>query len=255
MLSELKTRYLYASMAELRSKNRTRTPAPGPNTTGTAGTTPAAAITGATGKARASGTAGAAEPIIREALVDAQTVALRGPRPAWKGWRVRHLAAIGIAMAGALLVFGMGRTLLWGGDHARFSRDQLDRVSPYLSRGARSENGRGPAFVARIRDGWSALQASKRTLVAADLVETLRKSGVRDVMIYDDDGLLRIQALGEQSPRLLPGLEPERCSETRTRPMRFKPLPLRDFRRILANQRAESTAETPVSPSRGSRAP
>ncbi len=164
MLSELKTRYLYASMAELRSKNRTRTPAPEPNTTGTAGTTPAEATTGTTGKARASGTAGAAEPIIREALVDAQTVALRGPRPAWKGWRVRHLAAIGIAMAGALLVFGMGRTLLWGGDHARFSRDQLDRVSPYLSRGARSENGRGPAFVARIGDGWSALQASKRTL-------------------------------------------------------------------------------------------
>jgi hypothetical protein len=113
-------------------------------------------------------------------------------------------------MAGALLVFGMGRTLLWGGDHARFSRDQLDRVSPYLSRGARSEDGRGPAFVGRIRDGWSALPASNRTLVAADLVKTLRESGVRDVMIYDDDGLLRIQALGEQSPRLLPGLEPER---------------------------------------------
>jgi len=123
---------------------------------------------------------------------------------------VRHLAAIGVAMAGALLVFGMGRTLLWGGDHARFSRDQLDQVSPFLSHGARSENGRGPAFVGEIRDGWSALQASERTAVAADLVETLRESGVRDVMIYDDDGLLRIQALGEQSPRLLPGLEPGR---------------------------------------------
>jgi hypothetical protein len=109
-----------------------------------------------------------------------------------------------------LLVFGMGGTLLWGGDHARFSRDQLDRVSPYLSRGARSENGLGAAFVGGIRDGWSALPASNRTLVAADLVKTLRESGVRDVMIYDDDGLLRIQALGEQSPRLLPGLEPER---------------------------------------------
>ena len=47
-------------------------------------------------------------------------------------------------------------------------------------------------------------------LVATDLVETLRESGVRDVMIYDDDGLLRIQALGDQPPRMLPGSEPER---------------------------------------------
>ena len=109
----------------------------------------------------------------------------------------------------ALLIFGIGRAFLWGGDHARFNRDQLDQVSPYLSRGARSENGQGPAFVGGIRDGWSALQESDRALVAADLVEALRESGVRDVMIYDDDGLLRIQALGERPPRLLPGLEPE----------------------------------------------
>ena len=53
------------------------------------------------------------------------------------------------------------------------------------------------------------LEEADRALVATDLVEALRESGVRDVMIYDDDGLLRIQALGERSPRLLPGLEPE----------------------------------------------
>jgi hypothetical protein len=46
-------------------------------------------------------------------------------------------------------------------------------------------------------------------LVATDLVEALRENGVRDVMIYDDDGNLRIQALGEQPPRLLPAPEPE----------------------------------------------
>ena len=89
------------------------------------------------------------------------------------------------------------------------ARSNCRRVThPYLSRGARSENGLGPAFVGRIRDSWSALEATDRTRVAAGLVETLRENGVRDVMIYDDDGLLRIQALGEQSPRLLSGLEP-----------------------------------------------
>ncbi len=263
MPSELKTRFLYASMSELRRKNRTRTPAPRPDTTGAAattgtarkteatgttvrtgatrkagatgaartgttgkaGATGAAARTGATGKAGATGatprtgaagkagameTAGAAKPIIQEALIDARAVALRDRRPAWKDWRLRRPVAIGAALAGALLVFGVGPAFLWGGDHERFNRDQLDRVSPYLSRGARSKNGQGPAFVGGIRDSWSALPASDRTLSAADLVGTLRESGVRDVMIYDDDGLLRIQALGEQPPRLLPGLEPER---------------------------------------------
>jgi hypothetical protein len=218
MLSELKTRFLYASMSELRRKNRTHTPAHEPDTTGAASTTGAtgkpeptgaAATTGATGKPEASGAAGTVQPIIQEALIDAQAVAPRNRRPAWKDWRVRRLAAIGIALACALLIFGMGRAFLWGGDHARFNRDQLDQVSPYLSHGARSENGQGPAFVGGIRDGWSALLESDRALVAADLVETLRESGVRDVMIYDDDGLLRIQALGEQPHRLLPGLEPE----------------------------------------------
>jgi hypothetical protein len=55
-----------------------------------------------------------------------------------------------------------------------------------------------------------ALEASDRILAANDLVAALRENGIRDVMIYDDDGLLRIQALGEQSPRILPGPEPDR---------------------------------------------
>ena len=61
-----------------------------------------------------------------------------------------------------------------------------------------------------IRDSWSALNEADQMLVATDLVEVLRESGVRDVMIYDDDGLLRIQALGEQPPRTLPGPKPGR---------------------------------------------
>jgi hypothetical protein len=216
MLSELKTRFLYTSMAEVRRNNRTRIPAPAPNAVGAARTARKARTARQAGTTRKAGTAktarteGAAEPIIREALFDAEAAALKNERPVWKDWPKRRLAAIGVAIAGVLLVFGMGRALLWGGDLAHFNRNQLDQLSPYLSRGARSENGQGPAFVGGIRDSWWALPASDRTLVATELVETLRDSGVRDVMIYDDDGLLRIQALGEQSPRLLPGFEPER---------------------------------------------
>ena len=195
MLSELKTRFLYTSMAEARHKNHRRISTSTPASVPVSVTTP--------------NTAGAAKSIIREALVDAQTAALDERRPNWKSWPARRLAAIGVAIAGVLLVFGMGRTFLWNGDLAHFNRDQLDQVSPYLAHGARSQNGLGPAFVGGIRNSWSALEASDRMLVATDLVETLRENGVRDVMIYDDDGFLRIQALGKQPPRMPPSREPE----------------------------------------------
>jgi len=205
VLSELKTRYLYASMAELRRKNRPLMP--GPDTTGVAGAAEAAATTRRTGNA---GEAGTAKPIIQEALAATQTAALRDRRPAWKGWRARRVAVFGVALAGALLAFGMSRGLLWDSENTRFNRDQLDQVSPYLAHGTRSGEGRGPAFVGEIRDSWSGLEATDQIPVATDLVERLRENGVRDVMIYDDDGLLRIQALGDQPLRILPGAEPER---------------------------------------------
>jgi hypothetical protein len=207
-LSELKTRYLHTSMAELRRSHHARIPTTRPQTARTAETarTPKTARTAET--ARTPKTAQTAEPLIREALVSEQAAAVERKRPAWKDLPTRRLAAIGIATAGVLLVVGVGRSLLWGSDHARLNRNQLDQVSPYLSHGIRSENGQGPAFVGEIRNGWSALQASDQLLVATDLVEALREYGVRDVMIYDDDGLLRIQALGEQPARVLPGVEP-----------------------------------------------
>jgi len=190
-LSELTTRYLYASMAELRRKNRSRTPTPGT-------LPPSPATTEAT------------QSIVEEALVNAQIGEGKDERPVWKLWPLRTLAAIGVAIVAVLLAFGVGRALFWNSDHSRLNRDQLDQVSPFLAHGIRDANGQGLAFVGSIRDGWFALEASDRMLVAADLVGALRDKGVRDIMIYDDDGFLRIQALGEQTPRLLPAPQPER---------------------------------------------
>jgi len=202
MLSELKARYLYASMAEMRSIQG-RIPTPRPPTLKSAEAMERA-------KARdTEETAETAETLVQEALVDAEDATERAKRPTWKNMPTRRMAAIGTAIAGVLLVIAVGRAFHWGGDQVRFNRAQLDQVSRYLSRGARNENGLGAAFVGEIRDSWSALEVSDRILVAVDLVESLREKGVRDVMIYDDDGLLRIQALGEQPPRILPGSDPE----------------------------------------------
>jgi hypothetical protein len=205
MLSELKTRFLYASVAEMR-RIQNRTPTPRSDTPETA---EALELEETLELAETPDTAETAETIVREALLGSHSATQKADRSATKTLPNRRLAMIGIAIAGVLLAFWMGRGLLWDSDHARFNRNQLDQVSPFLSHGARSGNGRGPAFVGEIRDGWSALQLSDRILVVTDLVETLRDSGVRDVMIYDDDGFLRIQALGEQPPRILPSHDPE----------------------------------------------
>jgi len=198
MLSELKSRYLYASMAEMRCiQSGIPIPIPRPDTPETAETLELAE------------TPETAETIVRKALLDSHSTTQKAERSAWRALPNRRLATIGIALAGVLLVSWLGRGLLSDSDHARFNRGQLDQVSPFLSHGARNGNGRGPAFVGGIRDGWSALQLSDRILVVTDLVEALRESGVRDVMIYDEDGFLRIQALGEQPPRMLPGRDPE----------------------------------------------
>jgi len=193
-LSELKARYLCATMAEVRLASQPRKPV----------------LMSRPIPTRVPNAAGAAKQIIGEALVDAQSTARKAEGSKTRDWSVRRLAAIGFAIAAVLLVVGIERGLLWGGDEARLNHEQLSQVSPYLSRGARSGKGAGPAFVGEIRDSWLALEGSDQMLVATDLVEALRENGVRDVMIYDDDGHLVIQALGEQPPRLLRAHEPAR---------------------------------------------
>ena len=92
---------------------------------------------------------------------------------------------------------------LLGGNLAGYSGDELALLSPHLSSGARNQEGRGPAFVGTMDDDFFALDAAGQTIAAADLVETLRAQGVRQVMIYDGDHQLRIQALGDQTVRVL----------------------------------------------------
>ena len=77
-------------------------------------------------------------------------------------------------------------------------------LSPYLSSGKRSGEGNGPAFVGRLGDAWSELDSGKQRIEARVLVKALRARGIREIMLYDDDGRLRIQALGSQPLRIDP---------------------------------------------------
>jgi hypothetical protein len=112
-------------------------------------------------------------------------------------------------MAGcAILALALVGNLLSDPDLARFGGDELDRVSPYRTRGERNGQGKGPAFVGTIGEDWSSLEASEQMQSATDLVAALRAQGAREIMVFGDHHRLRIQALGTQPLRVLPAENP-----------------------------------------------
>lgn len=128
----------------------------------------------------------------------------KSPRSSPKAW----IAGIGggiAALAFGALVFAQ---LYVGGDFDRLSGDDLEAVSPYLAKGKRNGEGLGRAFVGTIDDDWVELATDDRETAAEELVNALRGQGVREIMIYDDAQRLRIQAMGEQPPRVLPAPSP-----------------------------------------------
>ena len=110
--------------------------------------------------------------------------------------------AQGLALAAAIGV-GLWLYLERDGDLDRLGREQLAAVSPYLESGRRDAAGTGRSFVGEITDAWLALPDAEREASAQDIVSRLRASGMQQVMIYDDDRRVRIQALGSQPVRVL----------------------------------------------------
>lgn len=105
--------------------------------------------------------------------------------------RIAGLSAVaGLVVVALVLV----NAIFW--DAGRVSSEELAKVSPFLSRGKRSDEGLGTAFAGRLHGVWSELEAEEQSLAAEELVEQLRQRGVREIMIYDDERRLRIQALG-----------------------------------------------------------
>ncbi len=139
-----------------------------------------------------------AEQLVHEALEDRSRPERRslGQLP-WA--RIARSATAGIVGVAALAV-AVGVFLKPG----RVPRGELAQVSPYLASGQRSGDGLGSAFVGRLSDDWSPLSGAEQLRAAETLVEALRERGIRDVMVYDDGGRLRIQALGASSPRVIP---------------------------------------------------
>jgi len=88
-------------------------------------------------------------------------------------------------------------------DLDRWSNDELSEISPYLARGNRNGAGSGRAFVGTVDESWLTLPTNQRGDAADELVSRLRELGMNQIMIYDDDDQLRIQALGSLPIRTL----------------------------------------------------
>ena len=88
-------------------------------------------------------------------------------------------------------------------DLDRMNASQLAQLSPYLEAGKRDGEGAGRSFVGEIADTWLTLPPNEREMIAEDLVDRLRAQGMQQVMIYDADRRVRIQALGSQPTRVL----------------------------------------------------
>lgn len=191
-LSELRTRFLYSLRSESRREPR-RAP-PGPT------------------RPRFEQVARDARDLAGEALVGETGPDRVGGAPPWiasRSWSRALLAKrAATAAVAALALLGLGRILLPGDDLEGWSRAELERVSPFLSDGARNEHGRGPAFVGTLDDAWLRLAPPQQEHAARELVSALRGRGVQQVMVYDDERRLRIQALGVQPVRVLPARDP-----------------------------------------------
>ena len=144
-----------------------------------------------------------ARELAREALSSGRDDRRRGAGKRWQALPVGRLVrwGAGVCLVGLIAFVFSG----WfsNSDLAGYSRADLDVLSPYLSSGARNLDGRGPAFVGALYDDFFAGSAADQTRLAADLVAALRATGVSQIMIYDSEQRLRVQALGRQTVRLL----------------------------------------------------
>jgi hypothetical protein len=146
---------------------------------------------------------GQAEGFVRDALEQDQArTQSRSRRRVMRNVRwaqIGQLATLAAVIGTAVVLFAFEKN----GDLDGLGKEQLAAVSPYLENGKRNGAGTGNAFVGRVSDAWLALPAGQRSEVAEDIVARLRSQGMQQIMIYDDDKRVRIQALGQQPIRTL----------------------------------------------------
>ncbi len=182
-LSELKSKFLYRSILELSVKKERPVVTPE--------------------RASDEGSAEQAKRLTEKAIEEKTAPADARRRPSPPGSRRKLLTQVATLAAGTAALALLALFALPTSDLSHFSRAELDGVSQHLASGSRNGLGKGSAFVGTLEDDWAGLAEPEREEAATRLVETLRAQGIREIMVYDDQRRLRIQALGERPVRIV----------------------------------------------------
>lgn len=144
-----------------------------------------------------------ADQLAREALAAGLGNGGRAAKKSWEAPPAGRVAwGLGVLLAVVLAVLAFPG-LFSGSDLTGYSRAELDVLSPHLSSGSRNLDGSGPAFVGALYEDFFTRSVADQTRIAEDLVAALRTTGVSQIMIYDGERRLRVQALGRQTVRVL----------------------------------------------------
>ena len=196
-ISELRNRFLQAPI----TAQRAEMPRPPVATASATDVVPA--------PERTASPASQARDLAREALEQAISQQHARPQRSSGDWKRRAPLVASVVVLAAVGAF-VFRSVVPDAGLAGLDGRRLEAVSPYLTEGARNEEGTGRAFVGAVGEEWAALGEDERLEAAAGLVAALRVQGMDQIMVYDEDGTLRIQALGSAAVKILPPRAAER---------------------------------------------
>ena len=129
-----------------------------------------------------------------------QDLDARSTRNGSTSWQQIPWARVGklTSVATLLLVTGMLLRPQGNPDLDQMSTEQLAIVSPYLVGGERDGMGTGPSFVGVVDQRWLSLPSDQQVSNAKQIVSQLRAQGMQQIMIYDGNRQIRVQAIGSQ---------------------------------------------------------
>ena len=170
-LSETRTKYLYASLAE-QSRNAMRVRKSKPDSSYAA--TASQELLDAVEVAHRA----------TEAVIPPHTM-IEEKSSEWNHERIARAAGmIGLLVVGifAFVFFGSGEQAIQDLD-----RPQLVKVSKYLSSAYRDGEGSGPLMVGRVHVDWHRLNTVEKRVVANDMIKRVGDDGVKRLIVYDDN--------------------------------------------------------------------
>ena len=104
--------------------------------------------------------------------------------------RRRPVLAIGLVVA--LIAAGVVLTRQPAGTASTLRNRDLARISQHISSAYRSDRGQGGLLIGRVDASFDRLDPAARSEALVTLTERLGKEGIREAMLYDERGALRV---------------------------------------------------------------